>query len=304
MQIARILNRHGTRILMYHRFPEDTKHLEWQCNHIRKHYKPVGLDEWTNDAVEAADPNSLIVTVDDGYRDFLLYGFPVFCAYEIPCTVYLVSDFLDGKLWLWWDQLTYAFRQTKRTSLTFTLNSEELSFRFPNPTDRETLSADIAIRLTRVEDPERLRIIKLIPELLEVDISASPPTDYEPLKWDEARQLAKDGVVFGAHTVTHPILSRITDSQKKRAEIEGSKLKIQLELDQPVQHFCYPNGLNDDFDEETVTIVQKAGFKTATTTERGLNFRGSRPFELRRLGIDPDLPRDYFTELLAGARKQ
>jgi peptidoglycan/xylan/chitin deacetylase (PgdA/CDA1 family) len=104
--------------------------------------------------------------------------------------------------------------------------------------------------------------------------------------------------------MTHPILSRIGESQNKREEIEGSQRRIQQELDQPVRHFCYPNGLNDDFDEETVELVKRAGFKTATTTERGLNFRGSHPFELRRLGIDPDLPRNYFTELLAGARKQ
>ena len=304
MHIARLVNRRGTRILMYHRFPRDTRALEWQCSHIRNHYKPLRLDEWSDSGADPSVNNSLIVTVDDGYRDFLLYGFPVFRAFDIPCTVYLVSDFLDRKLWLWWDQLALAFRHTKRDSLTFTLGSDELSFQLKEQAQRETLGADIANRLTLVTNSERLRLVKLIPELLEVEIPATPPTEFEALKWDEVRQLAKDGVAFGAHTVTHPILSRINDSQQKREEIEGSKLRIQQELDQPVRHFCYPNGLNDDFDEETVAFVKQAGFKTATTTERGLNFRDSQPYTLRRLGIDPDLPRNYFTELLAGARKE
>jgi peptidoglycan/xylan/chitin deacetylase (PgdA/CDA1 family) len=304
MQFARLLNRRGTRILMYHRFPVDTQALEWQCAHIRKHYQPVQLDDWASNANGTSVTNSLIVTVDDGYRDFLLYGFPVFRAFDIPCTVYLVSDFLDGKLWLWWDQLAHAFRHTTRDSLTFTLDREELSFRLTDEAQRTALGADIAIRLTQVTNSERLRLVKLIPELLDVEIPATSPAEYEPLKWDEVRRLAKDGVAFGAHTMTHPILSRIGESQNKREEIEGSQRRIQQELDQPVRHFCYPNGLNDDFDEETVELVKRAGFKTATTTERGLNFRGSHPFELRRLGIDPDLPRNYFTELLAGARKQ
>jgi peptidoglycan/xylan/chitin deacetylase (PgdA/CDA1 family) len=304
MQVARLLNRRGTRILMYHRFPEDTQALEWQCNHIRRHYKPIGLDDWAHNENGSLAGNSLIVTIDDGYRDFLLYGAPVFRAFDIPCTVYLVSDFLDGKLWLWWDQLAYAFHNTTCDSLTFKLDHDELSFRLQDAAQRAELGADIAIRLTRVTNSERLRLVKLIPELLEVEIPTIPPAEYEPLKWDEVRQLAKDGVVFGAHTVTHPILSRITESHQKREEIEDSKLRIQQELDQPVQHFCYPNGLNEDFDEETVALVKQAGFKTATTTERGLNFRGSQPFQLRRLGIDPDFPRNYFVELLAGARKQ
>jgi peptidoglycan/xylan/chitin deacetylase (PgdA/CDA1 family) len=242
--------------------------------------------------------------VDDGYRDFLLYGFPVFRAFDIPCTVYLVSDFLDQKLWLWWDQLAFAFRHTKRDSLTFTLNHDELSFQLRDQAQREALGADIANRLTQVTNSERVRLVKLIPELLEVEIPTTPPAEFEALKWEEVRELAKDGVAFGAHTVTHPILSRLSDSQHQRAEIEGSKRRIEQELDQPVEHFCYPNGLYDDFDEETVELVKRAGFKTATTTERGLNFRGSRPYTLLRLGTDPELPRNYFTELLAGARKQ
>jgi peptidoglycan/xylan/chitin deacetylase (PgdA/CDA1 family) len=301
MHVARLVNRRGTRILMYHRFPEDTRALEWQCGHIRNHYKPVRLDQW---ATNGADPGSLIVTVDDGYRDFLLYGFPVFRAFEIPCTVYLVSDFLDRKLWLWWDQLAFAFRHTRRDSLTFKLDTEELSFQLKDQTQREALGADIADRLTRVTNAERVRLVKLIPELLEVEIPVTPPAEFEALTWEEARHLARDGVAFGAHTITHPILSRLSDSQQKREEIEGSKLRVQQELDQPVQHFCYPNGMNGDFDDETVEMVKQAGFKTATTTERGLNFDGSQPFTLRRLGVDPDLPRNYFTELLAGARKE
>lgn len=304
MQIARLANRRGTRILMYHRFPQDTRALEWQCSHIRNHYKPLPLDKWVDNGAEPSATNSLIVTVDDGYRDFLLYGFPVFRAFDIPCTVYLVSDFLDQKLWMWWDQLAFAFRHTKRDSLTLTLAQDDLSFQLQDDAQREALGADIANRLTQVTNSERLRLVKLIPELLEVEIPATPPAEFEALKWEEVRQLAKDGVAFGAHTVTHPILSRLSDSQQKREEIEVSKLRIQQELDQPVQHFCYPNGLNGDFDQETVDIVKQAGFKTATTTERGLNFPGSQPFTLRRLGIDPDLPRNYFTELLAGARKQ
>ena len=63
-------------------------------------------------------------------------------------------------------------------------------------------------------------------------------------------------------------------------------------------------GLESDFDATTVELVRQCGFQTATTTERGLNFPGSQPLLLRRLGVEPTLPKNYFIELLAGARKQ
>src|SRR4030095_6357518 len=132
MQAFRLLNRNGVRILMYHRFGPQTDALAWQCEYIVKHYRPLSLDSYA-ELQKSGQPipqNSLAITVDDGYRDFLLYAYPVFRKFEIPCTVYLVSDFLDGKLWLWWNQLEYAFRNSRRDSLTFELDGRAFTVSF------------------------------------------------------------------------------------------------------------------------------------------------------------------------------
>ena len=54
---------------------------------------------------EPLPPKAVAITVDDGYRDFLLRAYPVFHEFEIPATVFLVSDFIDGTGMLWWDRL-------------------------------------------------------------------------------------------------------------------------------------------------------------------------------------------------------
>jgi peptidoglycan/xylan/chitin deacetylase (PgdA/CDA1 family) len=59
--------------------------------------------------------HAVAITVDDGYRDFLAHAHPVFSKYEIPVTVFPVSDFLDKRTWLWWDQVEYLFKQTQHT---------------------------------------------------------------------------------------------------------------------------------------------------------------------------------------------
>src|SRR5260370_27746941 len=98
--MARWIHRKGLRILMYHRF-SDRDALARQCAHLRAHYAPVSMAQvaaWLEHGA-ALPQNALAITVDDGYRDFYQVAYPVFREHAIPATVYLVSEFLDRKLW-------------------------------------------------------------------------------------------------------------------------------------------------------------------------------------------------------------
>lgn len=293
------------RVLMYHRFSEDPKDLEWQCEYIRRNYYPISLDKYA-EAVskgESVPPESLIVTVDDGYRDFL-HAHPVFARFDIPCTVYLVTDFIDRKIWLWWNQLEYAFLNSTRNSLALNIGEKQIAVSMDGAVEqRVNACKQIADAMTRVEDSERLMLMEKIPELLEIEIPYEPPPKWAPLEWSEIRQLTQEGVSFGAHTKTHPILSRVNDPGKQAEEITQSKLRIEQQLGVHVRHFCYPNGSFSDFDDHSIELVRNSGYQTATTTERGLNFPECQPLLLRRLGVEPHLPKNYFVELLAGARR-
>src|SRR6185503_247672 len=119
--------------------------------------------------------NALVITVDDGYRDFLLYGYPVFRKFELPTMVYLVSDFIDGRIWLWWNQIEYAFQQTRCKSISLNIDDRPRDFSFETEGQRMTVARTIAESMTRVDDSERLRLLELIPLLLEVEIPTAPP---------------------------------------------------------------------------------------------------------------------------------
>jgi peptidoglycan/xylan/chitin deacetylase (PgdA/CDA1 family) len=292
---------------MYHRFSSETCGLERQCEHICRNYQPISLDTFVDclQSDRSVPSNALVVTVDDGYRDFLLHAHPVFHRFGIPATVYLVTKFVSGDLWLWWNQLEYAFQQTKSKTISINLGGQGAQeFSLASDSERRLAYRSVAQALTRVEDSERLRWLTTIPQLLGVEIPSVAPKNWAPLNWDEVRELSNKGVVFGAHTQTHPILSRLASREQQREEIEGSKLRLEKELGRPVRHFCYPNGSRTDFNEHTVDLVRDLGFQSAATTERGLNFPGSELFELRRIGVEPNLPEIYFAELLAGARAE
>ena len=104
------------------------------------------------------------------------------------------------------------------------------------------------------------------------------------------RMMHQSGIAFGAHTVTHPILSKLCIS-RAREEIYTSKRVIEEELRAPVRTFAYPCGREEDFNELTKSIVRDAGYMCAVTAIFGSNDSGQDVFKLRR-GIpwEEDLP--------------
>jgi len=301
LRAARWWNRNGFRILMYHRFT-DADALERQCRHLRVWYRPLGLGEAAT-LLQSGRPlpaNSVAVTIDDGYQDAWNVAHPVFTAFQIPVTVYLVTDFLDRRLWLWVDQVRHAVMNTRRSKLRLDLpGNGPVEFSLASDEQRVRAATEICERLKVIPNEQRLAALARIPELLDVTLPVEPPSGFEPLEWNQVREMAHAGVEFGAHTKTHPLLSRVTSTERLADEIAGSKRRIEDELGGPVRHFCYPNGTERDISKEAVESVRAAGFETATTTQPGLNYRGEDLFRLRRIPVDPTQDPAYFQQCVA-----
>ena len=294
-------NRRGLRILTYHAFsPAALPVLEQQCEHVRRYYQPVSMAAVA--ASFAGDPlpdNALAVTVDDGYADFA-GAQTVFKKYGIPVAVYLVTDFLDRKTWFWWNRILYAFSHTDCREFEIVLSAGPATpARFPLESDAQRqFAANTVIEAAKaLPEPERSAVCDEVLERLSVQLPELPD-EWQPLSWDQVRQLRRDGVEFGAHTKTHPILPAVDDTGKLRQEIVWSKKRIEEELDEAVIHFAYPNG---QFDQRTVDIVRGSGFQTAATTEAGLNFHPD-PMLLRRFSADLQAPLFYYAEEISGVR--
>ena len=259
---------------MYHRFPAGNE-LEAQCEHLRRHYRPVSLTE-ALESLQGSKPGlrgAVVVTVDDGYRDFLVRAWPVMRAFSIPALVYVATDLPDHNTWLWTDQLTQFLKE----------QGDYAS------------AATIKARLKKVSDEKRYAYLNAIPGL-----RFTPPPAFEPLSWEDIRALATEGVEFGAHTRSHPILSRLPDRNRMREEFGGSKDRLEQELGRPVTHFCYPNGMPEDYNSDVIEVVRECGFRTAVTAVKGINFPGSDLLLLRRIHQEPTRPLLSFSHEVAG----
>ena len=303
LRYARWINRKALRILMYHRF-QDREALTRQLRHIRESYSPVSMSQvaaMLSDGLTLPD-QAIAVTVDDGYRDFYQVAYPVFREYGIPVTVYLVSQFVDRQLYLWLDQLRYAFLHSGETSYRMEIGGESRTLPLTTTEEREAAAHVVGEIAKKLSNYERLRLMRELPEQLRIAIPPEAPAEYEAVRWEEVREMAAQGIEFGAHTRTHPILSRLRTRQEMDEEIAGSKREIEEQLGRPVEHFCYPNGSNADFGSEAVESVRQAGYRTAVTTEKGLNLASTDPFRLLRIGVQPELDDAYFQRCAAAFR--
>jgi peptidoglycan/xylan/chitin deacetylase (PgdA/CDA1 family) len=90
--------------------------------------------------------------------------------------------------------------------------------------------------------------------------SAHPDADWARIMTaDELRALHAGGIEIGAHTRTHPDLSRLSYADA-RTELEGSKSDLEAILGSPVEVAAYPYG---SATSETIRACRDAGFRAA-----------------------------------------
>ena len=130
-------------------------------------------------------------------------------------------------------------------------------------TEQEQLELDLVEIEALMEDQEKWTAVNQLPRLLDVSISPDTFAGLH-LTWDQVRTMTATGIEMGAHTQSHPILTRVSLAQA-RQELEGSKNRIEAEINQPVKLFAYPNGLSTDFNADLQTILAQLNFAAAFT---------------------------------------
>jgi peptidoglycan/xylan/chitin deacetylase (PgdA/CDA1 family) len=99
---------------------------------------------------------------------------------------------------------------------------------------------------------------------------------------DDVRSLRGSGMEIGAHTATHPILTRLSSADARR-EINESREYLTAILSEPVSLFAYPNGKpGQDYTAEHVHMVRDAGFGAAVSTAWGVASKDADLFQLPR----------------------
>jgi peptidoglycan/xylan/chitin deacetylase (PgdA/CDA1 family) len=110
------------------------------------------------------------------------------------------------------------------------------------------------------------------------DERLTPLNGREMLSWGEIREMRGAGIDFGAHTISHPDLTKIETSEIEK-EMAGSKRIIEDRLGASVSSFAYPYGR---YDGRSLEIARRY-FGCACSDELGLITSDSGLYALERV---------------------
>ena len=282
-------------VLTYHRFSEregeapiSARAFDEQVKYLAAHYTLVPLSRLAECMRKREVPQRLAaITIDDGYRDAYEIAFPILRKHRAPATVFVVTEFVEGTAWLWTDKPRYLMELAAPQEFEIKIGGRRLIQKLTDGDSRATAAHAVNAALKPLPEKARDAVIERLAYDLGVRLPSQPPAEYGAINWRQAREMADAGMEIGSHTLTHPILTGLSDG-RLREEVIQSRDQIQSAIGRKVETFCYPNG---DYDLRAQCEVARAGYQLAVTTEVGLNSRRSDPLAMRRIHGEYDLAR-------------
>lgn len=285
-------------ILAYHRVAADieaaehdayyglvvsTETFRKQCELLAATHEVMALE----DAVEAlpsrrADERPIgVITFDDGYKDNYNEAFPVLKELGLPATIFLPTGWVGKGVALAHDRLHYLLKIARERALS--LDTALIRAGLDRKTAKMYSSLKDSLEVTErlVYLPHRLRE-KVIGEIeAEIGSPISYPDGYQLLTWPMVREMSSNKIRFGTHTVNHSVLT-MEDQETIKNEVIDCKTDLENELGIPITTFAYPNG---ELDSHIRSVVEKAGYRTAVTTQVKANKIGDDLLALGRKSL-------------------
>ncbi|MBI4667953.1 MAG: polysaccharide deacetylase family protein [Elusimicrobia bacterium] len=123
------------------------------------------------------------------------------------------------------------------------------------------------------------------------------PDEMRMMSWEDVRWLAREGHTLGAHTISHPRLSEITDQGILCKEIVESGNEIEHHAQVAVEWFAFPFGHVDCINSYVFRFIRER-YRFCCSCVRGRNPAGFDPYAIRRDPIAPNYTCAYIRFLL------
>ena len=233
-----------------------------QVSYLKRKHSLVTLEEALAFVDGTEKDNSkrcrVLITFDDGYLDNYRIAFPILKSHGAQGVFFLCSNIVGSGYVPWWDQIAYLVKSGSR---------KKFSLSFPQALDVDIEKNGLTESLRKILDlyktPENIDLDRFVRELKEAVGGKDLPADMRRfLTWDEAREMLAGGMAIGAHTHTHPMLSKLSEDEQRRElmlsrDIIGEKLGIK------VDSLAYPFGSPTAFTRKTEQIAGELGFRCA-----------------------------------------
>lgn len=254
----------------------DVVQFEAQLRWVRDWFNVISLKDATDRLFAGTIPErALCVTFDDGYADNEELAAPILHRLGLTATFFVSTGYLTGGC-MWNDRITAAVRACPTGQID--VEALGLGRHAVGSIGERARAIDALIKVVRrLEGSQRQDAVDDI-----VAACGSPTLPSLMMRPEQVRSLRRWGMDVGAHTISHPILTRI-GLEAARNEIGGSKEELEAILGERIDLFAYPNGVPHlDYGTEHVRLVRECGFKAAVATAWGAASGTSDPHQLPR----------------------
>jgi peptidoglycan/xylan/chitin deacetylase (PgdA/CDA1 family) len=236
--------------------------LESVILHMRKlGFETLSLDEAHENLAghRASRQPFVCFTFDDGYRDNWQWAYPVLKKHKVPFTVFVPSQFPEGRGVLWWEILERIIGSRQDVAL------DGMS---PLPTitvaQKEKAFAALAGMLKSVAPSVAHDMIVKLAERNGLDSNAICRDLI--MNWGELAEFSgQEFVSIGGHTVNHYRLSGLSDDAAE-SEMRDGLTMLDSKLGKRPEHFSYPFGDPTSAGPREFEIAKRLGMKIAVTT--------------------------------------
>lgn len=240
--------------------------------------------------------NYVMVTFDDGYRDNYEVAFPILKSLDVPAIFFVATGFIEQPRISWWDEIAWMVQTSKVTSIG-PMPALPIRVNFDPPFRRRAVESLLAI-YKKLPPGATQGFLDAIAR--ESGTGRCPASEANRLwmTWDMLRQMRREGMVIGGHTVNHPILSHLSRPEQE-LEILGCARTLEQQLGEPMRYFSYPRGKPDAFNGDTRACLRKTQVEYAFSYYGGMNRRGDHdPYDIRRVAVEVDTPIEHFEAMV------
>lgn len=263
--------------------------FEHQVATLAKQFDVIGVND-LDTALRDRRGRFVMLTFDDGYRDNYSVAYPILKSHGIPATFFIATGFIDQPKVPWWDEIAWMVRTSPRTSLAAN-RWIATAVEFDDPIRERAFGKLLKVH-KKLRGDATSEYLEFLAEGLETGRCPQACANEMWMTWDMIREMRKNGMNFGGHTVDHPILANVSPEQQER-EIGGCQQRLAAELGEPIIAFSYPDGKQLSFNEVTQAAVLKFGYRWAFTFLGGYNRPGQfdeTAMTRTAMEVDIDLP--------------
>ncbi|WP_439510624.1 polysaccharide deacetylase family protein [Marinimicrobium koreense] len=259
---------------------------------VKQKYDFIALDDLIDRAVQGQRIKrpTLCFTLDDGYSDQVTRLIPVLLKYDAKPTLFVITDFIDGKDWPWDAKISYLIRNSRLREASVVMQGSEIPLKLDSVKDRVHSRRLLSAYAKRIQSSDIPEFVDRISAALDVETPFSAPEDYLPASWDQLREAEKAGVTIGSHARSHFVLSAMNPGTISE-ELVYSKARLKEELQSPSQIFCYPSGTTQDFSRNHELMVRMAHYRGAVSTISQTSYLKDirrNPYRVARIGFPGD----------------